>query len=270
MCARRRSGVDARIEPDHNKYICMKEEDSKEISSEQSIPLYQMTRLSSDAVLFRKPKDYTTSSSRDFDQQGEKQFSKYVILMPDKTKDVHSYEMLGAKNPERSSRRFGISSWFDRYLPRRITNAVVRYLNDVSSEEFEHGYSLDTSSGSVEEISDEEVSYSSDYSDGSSERRRRVARNVADEIGRDSREEDQQHEVKSKESHGHLKMKGQMRPEERRAFMPIPEENGKTKRQRRQAEIDEVKMSSRLSNQIFHVSSPFRCSSILHIILVIL
>ncbi|XP_032682541.1 uncharacterized protein LOC116849473 [Odontomachus brunneus] len=233
----RRSRVDARTELDHDKYICMKEEDSKEISSEQSIPLYQLTRLLSDAVLFRKLKDYATFSSKDFDRQGEKQFSKYMILMPDKIKDVHSYEMSEAKNSERSSKRFEKSRWFNRYLPRRITNAVVKYLNDVSSEELEYDYSLDTS-GSVEKIWDEEVSYSSDYSNESSERRRKAAKNVA-EIGRDSREENQQHGIKSKESHGHLKMKDQMQYEEHRAFMPLPEKNEKTKRQRRQVEINE-------------------------------
>ncbi|XP_014468085.1 PREDICTED: uncharacterized protein LOC106741036 [Dinoponera quadriceps] len=209
----RLSRADAKTESDRNRYICMEEEDSEEISSEQSIPLYQLTRLSSDAVLSRKSKNYATSSNRNSDQeeerQGEERSPRYVILMPDKIKDVRSYETLGAKNPERFSERFGVSSWLDRYLPRRITNAMIRYLNDVSSDEPDYEDPLDLPSGSAEETSDEDISYSSDYSGVSSESRRKVPRNVADEVDHESKEEDQQ----------------------------------KTKRQRRQAEIDTLETS---------------------------
>lgn len=247
---RTQSRAGARTESNHDIYICIKEEDSEEEFGVQSIPLYQLTRLSPNGVLFRKLMDHATSSNENFDRQEEEQSSKYVTL--DQIEDVRGpYEMLGTKNPERFSERFGVSSRLDRYLPKKITNAMIRYLNDVSSEELEHEDSLSTSSESAEGSS--EVSLS--YSDESDESKRKIARNVADEVADEvnceSREEDQQHGVKSKESHGHLKMKGQMRSEERRAFMPFPGENEKTKRQRRQAEVDKVNMSTPSSNKTF-------------------
>lgn len=267
----RLSRADAKTELDHI-YVKQEEgeEDSEEISSGQSIPLYQLTRLPSDAVLFRKPKNVATSS-RNFDRQ-EEESSRYVVLMPDKIKDVCPYQMLKVKNPERSS---SVSSWLDRYLPRRITNAMIRYFNDIS-DELDYEDSLDTLSGSAEEIdSDEEVSYSLNSDESNEKKRRKIFRNVADEVDHESRKEDQQQRMNSKESHEHLKMKGRMQSEKRQTFMPLPVENEKTKRQRRQAEINKVKSSRRLSNEIldnagskleyFHTFSSSRYLPILYI-----
>lgn len=244
---RRPSKTEARNGADRDEYICMMKDDSEETFGEQSIPLYQLTRLPSDAVLSREPKNYVTSSSRKFDRQGEKQSPIYMLLMPDKIKDVRPYEMLGAKNPERSSGRS--FSWLDRYLPRRITNMINKYLNDVFSDGLDYEDPLAAMSASSEVTSNEETLYSSAYSDESGESGRKVPRNVADEVDCESREEDQQHGVKSKESHGYLKMKDRMRLKERQALMP--EEEEKTRRKRRQTEIDEVKFR-RLSNKIFN------------------
>lgn len=241
-CVRRLNRADERSGSDRDKYICMKKDISEEISSEQLMPLYQLTRLPSDAVLFRKPNNYVTSSSRNFDRQGGKQSPRYVVLMPDDMKDVRQYEMLGAKNSERSSERFEVSSWLDRYLPKRITNAINRYLNDAYSDELDYENLSHMLRGSAEETSDEEVSYSSDYSDESGESNRKVPRNVADEIDRESREKDQQHGAKNKDSQGHLKMQDRIGSEEQRAFMPLSEENEKAKRRRRQTEIDQVRV----------------------------
>ncbi|EFN87650.1 uncharacterized protein LOC105192559 [Harpegnathos saltator] len=227
----RASTADVTIGDD--RYICMKERDSEEVSSEQSIPLYQLTRLPSDAVLFRKPKNYVTSSSGNFGRQGEEQSSKYVVLMPDKIENTYPYEMLQAKNPERSLR---VSNWLDSYLPR-ITDAMIRYLNDVSSGELDY-------EDSSEEISDEEVSYSLDYSNESNENRQNVFRNIADEVERESGEDDQHRRAKSKESHRRSTMKDQMRSEQRRVFKSFPKENEKMKRQRRQAEINKINFLS--------------------------
>lgn len=205
-------------------------EDSKEIFSKQPIPFYPLTKndeLELSTVPFQKLKNCLASSERDLeiDQQDEKEYkSKYIVFIP--TKDKDSYKMLKVKDYNDLLEHIEIPySDENQYLLQKISDSIMGYSDDESSEELVYEDLSDLLNDKIENISDEEIYSSESVQD--------VSVDVKDnKINDKSEKEDEQY--KSEEIR-YLEMKNQMRSDERGMFLLFPwKENEKEIRQRRE------------------------------------
>lgn len=204
-------------------------EDSEEIFNEQPIPLYPFTKNDESPlnnVLFRKSKNCLTSSERDLEiNQDEKDKSpKYIVFIP--TKDKDSYKMVKIKDYDDSLETIEIPySDENQYLLREISDSIMGYSDDESSEELVYEDLSDLLNERIENISDKKIYLSESVQD--------ISVDVKDSgINDESEKEDEQY--KSEEIR-YLEMKNQMRSDECGMVLLFPwEENEKKIRQRRE------------------------------------
>lgn len=194
-------------------------EDSEEIFSKQPILLTRNNESPLNNILFKKLKNYLTSSQKDLEtnQQDENKSRKCIVFIPTK----NSYKMLEVKDYEDSLESFEIPYSESQYLARKILDSISRYSDDESLEELAYEDLSDLLNENAENIP--EVYSSESMQD--------VSVHVkGNGINHESEEIDEQHK---NEKIRYLEMKDQIRSGKCGMFLLFPlKENEKTRQRR--------------------------------------
>ncbi|KAL6446074.1 hypothetical protein ACFW04_001020 [Cataglyphis niger] len=213
----------------HDTYDHLKE-NSKEIFSKQPIPLYSLTKndkLELNTVPFQKLKNCLASSERDLeiDQQDKKEYKspKYIVFIS--TKDKNSYQMVKVKDYDDLLEYIETPcSDENQYFPRKISDSIMEYLDDESSEGLIYEDLSDLLNERIENIPDKKMYSSESVQDVSIDTK---------DSGINDKSENENEQYKSEERY--LEMKNQMRSDECGMFLLFPwKENEKKIRQRRE------------------------------------
>lgn len=220
----------------------MKEESLKKIFSDNPSAIYLLTKkdIPLSSSLFRRSKNYLITSKRDFEvnHENEKEHESNITLIPIKIKNI--YEMLYVKNNDDLLEHFDISAqWNDQNVLGKISNSMNKYLDDVASEEFEYEDLSNLQRESTENIS---------YEDSTCKTEQDVSVGVSEAES----EKDERYEITSDEIDQYLKIKTQVRSNERKMFLLLPWRNMK-KRQLKQTknEINEDTVKIKQEVNIF-------------------
>lgn len=205
-------------------------EDSEEIFSDQQSSTYLLTKKDESPlsnILLRKLKNYLASSKKDLEinQQVEKKYKppKYIVFIPTKNED--SYKILEVKDfNDASTESFEIPHSENQYLPRKISDSIIRYSNDESSEELEYEDLSDLLNENAENTSNKKAYSSESMQDVSVD-----VENVG--IKRDSEMKDEQYRNKKIQC---LETKNQISSDKCGMFLLFPWGKNEKIRQRRE------------------------------------
>lgn len=178
------------------------------------------------AILLRKIKNYLASSKKDLEinQQAEKKYKspKYIVFIPTKNED--SYKILEVKDfNDDSLESFEIPHSENQYLPRKISDSIIRYSDDESSEELVYEDLSDLLNENTENTSDKKA-YSLESMQVSVD-----VENVG--INRESEMEDEQYKNKKIKC---LETKNQISSDKCGMFLLFPPGKNEKIRQRRE------------------------------------